>query len=163
MSHHPQDALHHEHTLNRIVPAMEGGFVIQTTYGDLTIEPGPLANRIRNVVALHAQMELDRQKRPGMSTAHIVRRFVKADMSINYGGQRFCLRHLPDVRPGDVVEVLPGAPGCAPVIQAANAGQVAQQPTADAQRSPQGFPYNAPVIGEGWGCRCQHHAPELEF
>lgn len=76
------------HVLNRVVPAMASGFVIQTTYGDLTIEPGPLANRIRNVVALHAQMELDRQ--------------------------------------------------------------VAQQPTADAQRSPQGFPYNAPVIGEGW-------------
>ena len=54
------NALHHPHTLNRIVPAMEGGFVIQTTYGDLTIEPGQLANRIRNVVALHAQMELDR-------------------------------------------------------------------------------------------------------
>lgn len=58
-----------------------------------------------------------------MSTAHIVRRLVMPDMSINYAGQRFCLLHLPDVHPGDSVTVLPGAAGCAPVIQAANAAQ----------------------------------------
>ena len=76
----------HEHTLNRVVPAMASGFTIQTTYGDLSVEPGPLAEAMRDLVAQYAALELARLK----------------------------------------------------------------QSTADAQRSLQGFPLNATVIGEGW-------------
>ena len=74
------------HVLNRVVPAMASGFVIQTTYGELTVEPGELAEALREMVATHAKLELARL----------------------------------------------------------------EQPTADAQRGPQGFPLNAPAIGEGW-------------
>lgn len=48
------------HAMNRVAPAMESGFVIQTSYGDLAIAPGPLAERIRDLVAQHAQRELTR-------------------------------------------------------------------------------------------------------
>lgn len=48
------------HVLNRVVPAMASGFVIQTTYGDLTVEPGPLAEALREMVRQHADRELTR-------------------------------------------------------------------------------------------------------
>lgn len=46
------------HALNRVAPAMESGFVIQTGYGDLAIAPGPLAEQMRDLLAQHAQREL---------------------------------------------------------------------------------------------------------
>ena len=52
----------HEHTLNRIVPAMASGFVIQTTYGDLIIESGPLAELMACLLQMHAQRELNRSQ-----------------------------------------------------------------------------------------------------
>jgi hypothetical protein len=48
------------HVINRMVPDMARGFVIQTCYGDLTVEPGELAERIREMVEHHAQLELAR-------------------------------------------------------------------------------------------------------
>lgn len=51
------------HVLNRVVPEMARGFVIQTAYGDLTVEPGPLADRIREMVEHHAALELARIER----------------------------------------------------------------------------------------------------
>lgn len=51
------------HTLNRIAPAMADGFTITTSYGDLAIEPGPLAERIRDLVALDAELQLARQEK----------------------------------------------------------------------------------------------------
>jgi hypothetical protein len=48
------------HILNRVVPDMERGFTIATSYGDLAIAPGPLAEHIRDLVAQHAQRELAR-------------------------------------------------------------------------------------------------------
>jgi hypothetical protein len=55
-----EHALHHEHTLNRVVPAMASGFTVQTSYGELAIVPGPLAEAIRDLVAQHATLELAR-------------------------------------------------------------------------------------------------------
>jgi hypothetical protein len=56
---HPSMSLQEvAHALNRVAPAMESGFVIQTSYGDLAIAPGPLAEHIRDLVAQHAQREL---------------------------------------------------------------------------------------------------------
>lgn len=48
------------HVLNRVVPDMARGFVIQTNYGELTVEPGQLAERIREMVENHAALELAR-------------------------------------------------------------------------------------------------------
>jgi hypothetical protein len=50
------------HVLNRVVPDMARGFVIQTNYGELTVEPGELAERIREMVEHHTQLELARQQ-----------------------------------------------------------------------------------------------------
>ena len=50
------------HVLNRMVPDMARGFVIQTNYGELTVEPGELAERIREMVEHHTQLELARQQ-----------------------------------------------------------------------------------------------------
>jgi len=67
----PAAAQLHAHTLNRVVPAMADGFTIATTYGDLAIEPGPLAERMRDLVALYAQLELVRLQ--GRATGEEVR------------------------------------------------------------------------------------------
>jgi hypothetical protein len=45
-----------------MVPDMARGFVIQTNYGELTVEPGELAERIREMVEHHTQLELARQQ-----------------------------------------------------------------------------------------------------
>lgn len=106
------NALQITHALNRIVPAMASGFTVQTTYGELAIEPGPLAEAMRDLVAQHAQMELTR-----IEQTLGVRRRVQPDMTINYGGERWCLLHLPDAHPGAWVTVTPGAHGGAPLIE----------------------------------------------
>jgi len=48
------------HVLNRMVPEMARGFVILTAYGELTVEPGELAERIREMVEHHTALELAR-------------------------------------------------------------------------------------------------------
>lgn len=48
------------HVLNRVVPAMATGFVIQTAYGELSVEPGELAEAMREMVRQHADRELTR-------------------------------------------------------------------------------------------------------
>jgi hypothetical protein len=57
-------ALALRHTLNRHVPDMERGFVIQTNYGELRIEPGRLAERITDLLAQHTRLELMRMDAP---------------------------------------------------------------------------------------------------
>lgn len=46
--------------LNRHVPDMDRGFYISTNYGDLHVDAGPLADRIRDLLAQHARLELMR-------------------------------------------------------------------------------------------------------
>lgn len=46
--------------LNRHVPDMDRGFCIATTYGDLRVDPGQLADRIRDLLSQHARLELMR-------------------------------------------------------------------------------------------------------
>lgn len=54
------NALQIGQVLNRVAPAMAGGFVIQCSYGDLDIAPGPLAEAMRDLVAQFAARELAR-------------------------------------------------------------------------------------------------------
>lgn len=44
--------------LSRHAPDMERGFTIQTNYGDLRIEAGRLADRIRDLVTQHCRLEM---------------------------------------------------------------------------------------------------------
>ena len=50
----------YEHAVNRIVPAMESGFTIQTTYGELVIEPGAFAEVVAHLLKIHVERELAR-------------------------------------------------------------------------------------------------------
>ena len=47
-------------TLNRHVPDMERGFVIQTRFGEVAVDSGQLADRIRDLVAQDARLQLMR-------------------------------------------------------------------------------------------------------
>lgn len=44
--------------LNRQVPDMARGFTISTNYGDVVIEPGPLADSVAKAVRLALEAEL---------------------------------------------------------------------------------------------------------
>lgn len=46
------------YALAKQVPDMNRGFTIQTTYGDLVIEPGPMADRIADQVRDVLEAEL---------------------------------------------------------------------------------------------------------
>lgn len=46
--------------LNRHVPNMDRGFYITTSYGDLRVDAGQLADRMRDLLAQHARLELMR-------------------------------------------------------------------------------------------------------
>lgn len=48
------------YTLSRHVPAMAGGFSINTSYGELRIEPGRLADRMADLLSQHTRLELMR-------------------------------------------------------------------------------------------------------
>lgn len=57
------------HTLNRHVPDMARGFTIQTSYGELRIESGRLAERISDLVTVHTLLEIERlEKAAGAQT-----------------------------------------------------------------------------------------------
>ena len=46
------------HMLSRQVPDMERGFTIATSYGDIVIDAGPLADRVTKAVRLALEAEL---------------------------------------------------------------------------------------------------------
>lgn len=50
--------------LDHHIPDMANGFNILTSYGDLRIEPGRLADNIRDLLAQHARLALMRLEVP---------------------------------------------------------------------------------------------------
>jgi hypothetical protein len=52
--------------LSRQVPAMERGFAISTSYGDLIVNAGPLAERIQTLVEQELRNELAQRERGQM-------------------------------------------------------------------------------------------------
>jgi hypothetical protein len=92
------------YTLSKQVPAMERGFTIATSYGDIVIEAGALAESLAAIVKHELQCRMQGTEPAAASIPEIGRRRRVDDFKqVHFDGLSWSLRDVPWAGVGDVV------------------------------------------------------------